>query len=305
LSATIASRQFGLVSRSQTRESGIPAKAVHDRIRVGRWERVLPGVYRVAGAPVSWHQSLMAAVLWAPGAAVSHRAAAALWELEGFSAGPVELSTAGDRKTPADWITLHRTSRLDHADITVVGVLPVTTPTRTIADLCGVLGRTDVEPALEDALRRGLTSLPRLRWVAERLGGRGRTGARLLAELLRERLRGWTAPASQLESRVRRLLRDAGMPDPECQWEIREHGTLLARVDFAYPEAKLAIEADGYRHHSGRIAWQADRIRRNALTSRGWRVLHVTWQDLEARPTEVVTEIRAAHEGPPVVLPHT
>jgi hypothetical protein len=119
----------------------------------------------------------MAVALWAPGAAVSHRAAAALWELEGFLAGPVELSTTGGRKAPADWITLHRTSRLERAYVTVVGVLPVTTPTRTLSDLCGVLGRDDVEPALDDALRRGLTSLPRLRWAADRLRGKGRTGA--------------------------------------------------------------------------------------------------------------------------------
>lgn len=273
------------------------ADAIRDRIRSGRWERVLPTVYRVAGAPSSWHQKLMAVALWAPGAAISHRAAAALWEMEGFLAGPVELSTTSGRKAPPDWITLHRTSRLDRADVTVVGVLPVTTPTRTLADLCGVLGRHNVEPALDDALRRGLTSLPRLRWAADRLGGRGRTGARLLAELLRERHQGWTPPASRFESRVAGLLRKAGLPPPVPQYEIRDRGKLLARVDFAYPDAMVAIEADGYRYHSGRAAWHQDRIRLNALSMRGWLVLHLTWDDLEARTKEVITEIELALEG--------
>jgi restriction endonuclease-like protein/putative AbiEi antitoxin of type IV toxin-antitoxin system len=301
----MASRQFGLISLAQARHAGLSDDAVHGRGRTGKWERVLPGVYRVAGAPSSWHQNLMAVALWAPGAAVSHRAAAALWELEGFPAGVVEHSTKGGRKAPTEWITLHRTSRLDRADVTRNGPIPVTTPTRTLADLCGVLGRDDVEPALDDALRRGLTSLPRLRWDAERLGGRGRTGAGLLAELLRERQQGWRPPASRLESRVAGLLRKAGLPPPVPQYQIRYRGRLLARVDFAYPEMKLAIEADGYRHHSGRIAWQRDRIRRNALTSRGWRILHVTWQDLEARPGEVVAEIRLAREEPPIARPST
>jgi very-short-patch-repair endonuclease len=294
---SIASGQFGLITVNQAREIGLSSDAVHERVRSGRWERVLPEVYRLAGAPRSWHQSLMAAALWAPGAAVSHRAAAALWELEGCPTGSVELSTTTSRMTREPWMTLHRISHLDPVDVTRMGPIPVTTPTRTVADLCGVLGRDRVEPALDDALRRGLTSLPRLRWAAERLGGRGRTGARLLAELLRERQAGWTPPASQLESKVERLLRRVGLPPPVSQYEIRDQGMLLGRVDFAYPEAMVAIEADGYRYHSGKVAWQRDRVRRNALTTRGWRVLHVTWDDLQTRPDEVTAEIRGALEG--------
>ena len=89
----------------------------------------------------------------------------------------------------------------------------------------------------------------------------------------------------------------AGLPPPVSQYEIRDQGKLLARVDFAYPEAMVAIEADGYRYHSGKVSWQRDRIRRNALTTRGWRVLHVTWDDLQTRPDEVTSEIRVALEG--------
>ena len=63
-------------------------------------------------------------------------------------------------------------------------------------------------------------------------------------------------------------------------------------MDFAYPKSKLIIEADGYRHHSGRMAWQRDRIRGNALTSRGRLVLRVTWDDVTTRPGQFVAEIR-------------
>jgi restriction endonuclease-like protein/putative AbiEi antitoxin of type IV toxin-antitoxin system len=295
--ASIASSQFGLISLAQAHEHGLSVNAVHQRISSGRWKRILPSVYRVAGVPSSWRQMLMATALWAPEGAVSHRAAAALWELEGCHPGPIELSTTRGRKPGGEWITLHRSSRLDPFDVGMVGPITVTTPTHTIVDLCGVVGREVVEPALDDALRRSLTSLPRLRWAAQRLGGRGRPGAMLLRDLLRERGPGSTPPASRLESRVRALIRHGGLPDPSPQWEIRDRGRLLARVDFAYPEVKLAIEADGYRHHSGRVAWQRDRVRRNALTSRGWRVLHVTWADLEDRPDVVISEIWGALGG--------
>jgi hypothetical protein len=83
------------------------------------------------------------------------------------------LSTMSKRKSRDAWITLHRTLRLDPADVTEVGLFRITTPARTLADLCGVLPRERVEPALDDAVRQSLTTLPRLRWTARRLGGRG------------------------------------------------------------------------------------------------------------------------------------
>jgi very-short-patch-repair endonuclease len=193
-----------------------------------------------------------------------------------------------------EWPILHRVRELRPADIASVAGIPVTSPARTLLDVCGlanVTGPVIVEDAFDDALRRELTSLPRLRWTAERVG-RGKPGSRLLKELLRQRAPGFVPPASQLESLVLQVLRDARLPEPERQHEIREFGRLLARVDLAYPDVLLAIEADGYRYHSGRAAWQNDRTRRNALTSRGWRILHLTWEDLRVRRGQVVEDIR-------------
>src|SRR6266542_5477486 len=210
--AAIASRQFGLISRAQALGEGLSADAIDHRLGAGRWERLLPGVFRIAGAPASWHQRLMAAILWAPRAAVSHQAAAALWELEGCPSDRVELSTVSTRKSRVPWITLHRVGTLDRADVTSLGPIPVTTPTRTLADLCGVLNPDAVERALDDALRRNLTSMPRLRWAAQRLSGRGRPGAHVQRELIGQRGGDWTPQASFLESSVRRLLKQAGLP---------------------------------------------------------------------------------------------
>jgi very-short-patch-repair endonuclease len=76
-------------------------------------------------------------------------------------------------------------------------------------------------------------------------------------------------------------LRRARIDGLVAQHEIRVRGRVVARVDFAVPAARLAIEADSYRWHSGRKNWQEDLARRNALTSLGWRVIHVTWGDLD------------------------
>ena len=62
---------------------------------------------------------------------------------------------------------------------------------------------------------------------------------------------------------------------PARQYEIRTD-RLVARVDLAYPEARLAIEVDGYRHHSGRRAFDRDRERDNELKALGWQVIRIT-----------------------------
>ena len=74
---------------------------------------------------------------------------------------------------------------------------------------------------------------------------------------------------------------------------------MVARVDYAYPEARLAIEADGYRWHSGRVRWEQDRARLNELTLLGWRIIHVTWSELIRNPEAVVARIRTALTGTP------
>jgi hypothetical protein len=89
--ASIAAAQFGLISHAQAVACGMSPHAIHRRVAARRWDRVLPGVYRLVGAPSSWEQRLMAAVVWAPEAVVSHRGAAALWRLDGFDRGPVDF----------------------------------------------------------------------------------------------------------------------------------------------------------------------------------------------------------------------
>ena len=172
----------------------------------------------------------------------------------------------------------------------------MTNPIRTLIDLGAVVGRETVELALDDALRRRLTSLKMLLGRLDDLGGKGRRGAGVLRSLLKERDPKDAASESVLESRLLGLLRRAGLPKPITQYEVRAKARLLGRVDFAYPDARVAIEADGYRYHSGRAAWQRDLRRRNTLTSRGWRVIHVTWSDVVGGGEEVVSEIRRALE---------
>jgi very-short-patch-repair endonuclease len=64
------------------------------------------------------------------------------------------------------------------------------------------------------------------------------------------------------------------------------------RIDFAYPDAMLAIEIDGFNSHFGKRAWQYDRARQNELAALGWTVVRFTWEDMRRRPSHVASLIR-------------
>src|SRR5260221_1321714 len=120
--------------------------------------------------------------------------------------------------------------------------------------------------------------------------GRGRPGVGLMRELLLERDAG--VPDSGFERRVLRMITNAGLPWPVQQHEVRTGGRRVATVDLAYPELRLAIAADGYRWHSGKVRWQRDRRRSNALMLMGWRIIHVTLDDVTQRPDAVISAIQ-------------
>lgn len=290
----LAAAQWGVVGRAQALGAGLSPRAVDRRLASGAWIRVLPSVYRLASAPASWHQSLTAAWLWAgEGATVSHRAAAALLGLDGVETRLVELSVPRPRRSPG-FVLLHTTAPIPRSDLQRWGPLIVTNATRTLIDLGSVVGEEIVEAALDHAIRRGMTSIARLRRRLDAVGRSGRRGPAVIHRLLQVR-EGRSRPSeSVLETRLLKLLRAAGWPEPVPQYEVRTGGKTLARIDLAYPDRKLAVECDGYRFHSGRRAWQRDLWRRNLLAEAGWRVLHVTWDDLEGRPAEVLNKIRSA-----------
>lgn len=277
-----------------TRKEAVRLGATHSmiqrRLDAGRWERIHPGVYRLAGVPEWWRQSLRAACLACKGTA-SHRSAAALWKLAGFEERVVEVSVRRGRSCHLCGIVAHEVRGLPAVDITMLHGIPVTTPARTIIDVASAATPEALEIALDDALRRNLVSTPRLQWRLSEIGNRGRPGVGLLRSLIDARSGNSPATDSVLEDKWLRVLARSGLPMPVCQYPVRDHGRIVAIVDFAWPEFRVALEADGYRWHSGKARWQSDLERRNRLTYRGWHVIHVTWEDLDLRSDEVVRGI--------------
>jgi very-short-patch-repair endonuclease len=175
-------------------------------------------------------------------------------------------------------------------DRSAVGVIPCTTIERTLVDIGAVVPPRRLEALVVEACR-GPTTIALLRERLTRPAGR--SGAARLRKLLDD----WgdlSPPESVLESSLRRLMRRHRLPLGHPQWPVVHRGRIVARVDVAYPDRRIAIEADGYRWHGNAARWRDDLARRNALAQLGWRVLHFTWTDVHRHPERVATEIRGA-----------
>jgi very-short-patch-repair endonuclease len=291
----IAARQYGILSREQALSCGISSPAIGRRVAAGHWIIVCRGIYRLSAFPVSAQQALLAACRWAsPHGVVSHRAAAGLWKLEPFALEVLEITVPRPARPVVEGVRVHRSADVEAGDRTQIGVFPITTVTRTLIDLGGVTSNENLEVAFDSALRRRMTTVDRVERRLERMERRGRRGPAAIAGLLSQRSRGVATAESPLETRFSRLLRGSRLPMPVGQYEISDRGLLLGRVDFAYPDRKLAIEVDGYEYHHGRKQWQRDLGRRSSLAALGWRVMHFTHEDLTERPNLVVAGIREA-----------
>jgi very-short-patch-repair endonuclease len=266
---------------------------VRHRVEVGRWEHVARGVYRVAGAPRTWRQRLIAAVFAAgPGAVASHRSAAALWGLPGFPDGPVDVLRPRHTDHRSTLGPVHETRVLPASHIRTIDAIPTTSAGRTLFDLAGEIRPERLERALDTSLGRGIVNVTDLRALLDDLGGRGRRGVGVMRRLLDERTTA-PAPESELERKLLAILAQSGLPAPGRQMQAGGSDA-AGRVDFAYASAGLIIEADGRRHHMSKLDFENDRRRDNTLMAAGWRVLRITWKQVTEQPDEVVRLVRDA-----------
>lgn len=96
---------------------------------------------------------------------------------------------------------------------------------------------------------------------------------------------------SPMETRLRWLLLNAGLPRPEVQVNLHDtQGRFLGRADLYYPHARLAIEFDGGNHRERLVE---DNRRQNLLINAGYKVLRFTASDIYQRPESILAQVSA------------
>lgn len=263
-------------------------------LRGPAWRRLFPDVYVHGDVKLEHRVWCDAVALTLPaGSALGGRTAAYLWGVN-LLPRDAPVGVVVPRKTrprPNPRLAVHHTV-LTKSDLTRFGGLPVTTPERTAFDLGRRGSRANALVAVDALLHRRVVKLDRLQALAAER--RNWPGAALLHEVL---LLAEPLAESPMETCLRLLLHDAGLPPAVAQHEIRSSaGRLLGRVDLAWPELRLAIEYEG-DHHRERGQFRRDVARLNALRAAGWTVLRFTAEDVLRQPERTVRQVTAAMRG--------
>ncbi len=98
---------------------------------------------------------------------------------------------------------------------------------------------------------------------------------------------------SPKETETRLMIVDHGLPEPVVQHEEYDGSRLVARVDLAYPQWRIAIEYEGDGHRVDQEQWRRDIRRQRDLEDRGWIVIRLTQADLRF-PGDFLARIRGA-----------
>jgi very-short-patch-repair endonuclease len=296
--AKLAAASHSVLTRPQAAQH-LSDRRLATAIRQGWLIESYPGVLAMAGASPTFEHQLRAATLAAGGrAAASHRSAARLHRLDGFTEvelAEVSISAHYRWQFPGN-VVAHHIAELNSQDITEINGIRVTSLARTLADLGSVVSTDLVAQALTAARREGCST----RWirsVAERLDRPGQSGTSRILRLLDAIPHEGRVAESWFEELLARCLEDPRIPGLIRQHEIHDSaGTFVARVDLAVPRVTLAIEAHSKRHHFGPQAEAADADRDLRLAACGWEVLYLGWHATKT-PREVADRVVAVVEA--------
>jgi|tagenome__1003787_1003787.scaffolds.fasta_scaffold20942223_1 hypothetical protein len=278
--ATIASRQHGVVARTQLLGAGVTSDEIRHRLECGALLREHRGVYRVGHRAPSLEARYLAAVLaCGEDAVLSGRAAAYLFGLLKGGAPPPEVTAP--RKKRLDGVNARR-SHIPARERTTCRSIPITTVPRTLTDLAAGLSLDALARACHEAGVRYDTTPRHLAAALARRPANTMGAARL------NRIIHGDAHVllSALEERFLALLEQHHLPLPETNRPAGSH-----RVDCRWPEQRLTVELDSYRFHSSRYAWERDRRRERAARARGDEHRRYTWADVAEEPASTVAEL--------------
>ncbi len=283
-----ASRRDWILTTAELLELGLSRSAIRHRTATGRLLEVHPGVHAVgrpATEPIALWRAAVAAC--GPDAALSHQHAAAHFGMLVVPPPPVDVTvpTQAGRTAPSG-IRLHRSDVLRREDVTVRAGIAITTVSRTLRDLAGILDRRGLLRAIRQAVR-----LHRLDLVALHAAVADAPPGAFRECRLRRALNVYVPGDVNdgLEEAFLMLCARHDLPLPETQVQI---GRWFA--DFAWPQLRLVVETDDRASHVSLVGVHADRVKDRALGAAGWDVMRFTWAEITRQPAAVAAEVVAA-----------
>jgi hypothetical protein len=297
-------RHAGVFATSDALAAGVDRKAIGPLLRSGAWRRIRYGVYTTGEV---WgehahagriHRLECAAVLrrlQRDSVVISHASAARLHGLVLPSEVPGEI-----RLTDPEQFRVGRDYRISAATISPRDVvdndgLPVTTVTRTLADVGREWELVDTVVALDDALADGRTTSAELRaaelaqthWVGCGRAARAVSLARVGAH-------------SPHETKARLALLRAGLPEPLFQQAVYIGSRLVGVLDMYWPDHGVFAECDGmvkysepWRGRSGMEALRAEKRRQDDLLDLDLHGIRLTPDDVRLHLDDKVRRLQS------------
>lgn len=193
------------------------------------------------------------------------------------------LNPQGHQLRNSDGLFVHRR---EGAPITEVDGRLITTPSWTAIEVARSLRRPRALATLDAALRsRSCDARELCAAAATQAGKRGIVMIRELIPLARPEAE------SPMESEARLAMFDGGVPPDALQYEIVDRSGRTWRVDFAWPDRKVAVEYDGFDWHSDPDAFRKDRQKRAALQEMGWSLVSIVFDDVRYRSGDMLRRI--------------
>lgn len=258
----------------------------------------MPGVFVSHSGPLTRRERWSAALFFAgETAALSHRTALLAWGsrveeargryraagVKGEYSNPVEAGLVevtvpqGHHLRSRGFVVVHQ-SRRPVPEGRRVERWRVCPPARAAVDVALTSFRQrDVDHVVADVLQRGLCTVADLESEASRLGRRMPSWLR---QALRDARRGMRSVG---EADLRRVIRMAGLPEPEWGAAIdTESGTYF--VDALWRSHRVAAEADGAAFHLSADDWGRDLRRQNAIHGAGVTLFRFPVRRLRGEP---------------------
>jgi very-short-patch-repair endonuclease len=276
--------QGGVATYSQIL-AHLSRRGLQRRLRGAELVKIFPGIYSL-GAPDVFTRLCGLDLCCGEQVAVCLGTAAAIF---GFDTEDVTdlhvLNPEGHNLRDHTGLKVHRRQG---APLTRYRGRPLTTPGWTAIEVARSLRRPRALATLDAALRSQTCDRRELLAAAEaQAGRRGIVAVRELIPLARPEAE------SPMESEARLVMLDGGLPEPALQYDIVDRDGLLWRVDFAWPDRRVAVEFDGFDWHSSREALRKDRQKRAALEEIDWRVMSIVSDDVRRQPDVMVRRIDA------------
>lgn len=289
----MAGRQLGVVSREQLYSLGLSDEQVRQRVCDGWLHPVHHNVFAVGHRALVPNAYLLAALLSAGDTAfLSHRTAAAVWDLRPVNTHEIEVTIPGNGRRRRTDLRLHRTRQDPHPDdIRSRGLLRVSSVPRMLAELAGREKPAELERLITQSVRRrllqretpsGRASLETALARHERRAGAARLAAALAAYWRVE------SHASQLEAAFDAFLaHHPDLPDP-----LRNVHIGPWEIDRLWPAQRLAIELDGRPYHVTVDDMERDRAKDADLQRRGYVPIRFTDFRFAHDPAGILGELR-------------